>query len=135
MQKNWWAYVGASLLILALAGISLCMLWRSHRRSLFRRSPPQQPQIAKLNPGEWRFIVSGDSRNCGDVIMPVIATDSRRYAPSFYWHLGDLRAIYKIDEDMEAASANRGLILTCDDYHRRAWPDFISNSLRNSQAG
>jgi calcineurin-like phosphoesterase family protein len=129
MLKNWWAFVVASLLILVLAGISLCVLWRSHRRSQFRRRSPQQPQIVKLNPGEWRFIVSGDSRNCGDVIMPAIAADSRRYAPTFYWHLGDLRAIYKIDEDMEAASANNGLILTCDDYHRRAWPDFISNQI------
>lgn len=128
-NKNWWAFVVASLLILVLAGISLCMLWRSHRRSSFHRPPPSQPQIVQLNPGEWRFIVSGDSRNCGDVIMPAIASDSRRYAPSFYWHLGDLRAIYKIDEDMEAASANNGLILTCDDYHRRAWPDFISNQI------
>src|SRR5580693_8819054 len=128
MQKHWWAVV-ASLLILVLAGISLCGLCRSHTRSVFRRPPPQQPQIAKHNPGEWRFIVSGDSRNCGDVVMPGIAADSRRYAPSFYWHLGDLRAIYKIDEDIEAASANNGLILTCDDYHRRAWPDFISNQI------
>jgi hypothetical protein len=129
MKTNWWAFVVASLLILVLAGISLCGLWTSHRRSLFRRPPAQPPQIVKFNPGEWRFIVSGDSRNCGDVVMPAIAADSRRYAPSFYWHLGDLRAIYKIDEDMEAASANNGLILTCDDYHRRAWPDFISNQI------
>src|ERR1051326_6776073 len=41
--------------------------------------------------GTWRFIVSGDSRNCGDVVMPAIAADSlSKYQPSFYWHLGDL---------------------------------------------
>ena len=32
--------------------------------------------------------------------MPAIAAHSAQLAPSFYWHLGDLRAIYKIDEDM-----------------------------------
>ncbi len=128
MQKNWWVFVAVGLLILILAALCLCRLRRSHTRALFNR-PPQQVPTVKLNPGEWRFIVSGDSRNCGDVVMPAIAADSRRYAPSFYWHLGDLRAIYKTDEDMEAASANKGLILTCDDYHRRAWPDFISNQI------
>ncbi len=79
--------------------------------------------------GTWRFIVSGDSRNCGDVVMPSIAADSARYAPSFYWHLGDLRAIYKTDEDMEAASAKNGQILSCGAYHRRAWSDFIENQI------
>src|ERR1051326_7508089 len=50
--------------------------------------------------GTWRFIVSGDSRNCGDVVVPAIAADSaQRYRPSFYWHLGDLRAIYKRSEE------------------------------------
>jgi len=44
----------------------------------------------------WRFIVSGDSRNCGDIVVPAIAAQSSLFTPSFYWHLGDLRAIYKI---------------------------------------
>jgi len=82
-----------------------------------------------LIPGTWRFIVSGDSRNCGDVVMPAIAAHSLRYTPSFYWHLGDLRAIYKIDEDMEAASANDRQVLTCAAYNRRAWSDFIENQI------
>jgi len=34
-------------------------------------------------PGTWRFIVSGDSRNCGDVVMPAIAAHSLRSTPSF----------------------------------------------------
>lgn len=61
--------------------------------------------------------------------MPSIAVHSSRYAPSFYWHLGDLRAIYKTDEDMEAASAKQGLILSCAEYHRRAWPNFIDKQV------
>src|SRR5260370_25489119 len=55
--------------------------------------------------GPWRFIVSGDSRNCGDVVMPSIAADSARYATSFYCHLADLRAIYKADDHIEPDSA------------------------------
>ncbi len=80
-------------------------------------------------PGTWRFIVSGDSRNCGDVVMPAIAAHSARYAPSFYWHLGDLRAIYKIDEDMAAEAGKAGDALTCDVYLKLAWPDFIQNQI------
>lgn len=88
---------------------------------------------AKFEPAEegaWRFIVSGDSRNCGDVVMPAIAADSvPRYQPSFYWHLGDLRAIYKIDEDMAFAELKAGRYLGCENYVKRAWPDFIENQI------
>jgi hypothetical protein len=86
-------------------------------------------RVEPLATGTWRFILSGDSRNCGDVVMPAIAAHSLRYAPSFYWHLGDLRAIYKIDEDMQGASANERQVLTCAAYHRRAWSDFIENQI------
>lgn len=82
-----------------------------------------------LPAGSWRFIVSGDSRNCGDVVMPAIAAQSRQYHPKFYWHLGDLRAIYKIDEDMAAAAALRDQPLSCTTYQRRAWGDFIQNQV------
>ena len=77
----------------------------------------------------WHFVVSGDSRNCGDVVMPTIATHSLRYAPAFYWHLGDLRAIYKIDEDMRAEYSSEDEILSCDVYYRRAWSDFVRNQV------
>jgi len=30
---------------------------------------------------------------------------------------------------MEAAAAKKGLILSCAEYHRRAWPDFIENQI------
>jgi hypothetical protein len=79
--------------------------------------------------GSWRFIVSGDSRNCGDLVMPAIAAHSRQFAPEFYWHLGDLRAIYKIDEDMAYAAQNRGQALSCDNYQRTAWDDFVENQI------
>src|SRR5215472_2540584 len=49
---------------------------------------------------EWRFVVPGDSRNCGDVIMPAIAEAATRHQASFYLHLGDFRAIYDFDQDM-----------------------------------
>lgn len=82
-----------------------------------------------LPEGSWRFIVSGDSRNCGDLIMPAIAAHSAQFDPAFYWHLGDLRAIYKIDEDMAAAAALTGPKLTCDIYERLAWIDFVENQI------
>ena len=40
--------------------------------------------------------------------MPAISAHSAQFAPSFYWHLGDLRAIYKIDEDMASETENQG---------------------------
>jgi hypothetical protein len=34
--------------------------------------------------------------------MPSIAMAARANQASFYWHLGDLRAIYDFDEDFKA---------------------------------
>jgi hypothetical protein len=78
--------------------------------------------------GSWRFIVSGDSRNCGDVIVPAIAANSAQFSPTFYWHLGDLRAIYKIDEDI-AFAADKNHTLSCTTYHKIAWDDFIEHQI------
>ncbi len=85
--------------------------------------------VPPLPEGSWRFIVSGDSRNCGDIVMPAIAAQSVQFAPSFYWHLGDLRAIYKVDEDMAFAAAVNGNFLSCSLYLSRAWPDFIDHQI------
>src|ERR1700745_2803239 len=88
-----------------------------------------KPSKAESPKGAWRFIVSGDSRNCGDVVMPAIAAHSARFTPSFYWHLGDLRAISRIDEDMHCAAQKAGQVLTFDNYQRRAWNDFVENQI------
>ena len=92
-------------------------------------SAAKVPTATTLAEGYWRFIVAGDSRNCGDIIMPAIAHHSAQFVPAFYWHLGDLRAIYKIDEDMSFAAQNKAEVLTCDNYQRRAWSDFVENQI------
>ncbi|HEY3827474.1 MAG TPA: hypothetical protein VGL82_23135 [Bryobacteraceae bacterium] len=80
----------------------------------------------------WKFAVSGDSRNCGDVVMPAIASGVLQNGASFYWHLGDFRAIYDFDEDL-APPAKLGLNaphLTITDYLMKAWPDFIDRQIQ-----
>src|SRR5947199_361759 len=47
--------------------------------------------------GSWHFVVAGDSRNCGDVVMPAIAEAAKNNNAKFYWHLGDWRAIITLD--------------------------------------
>src|SRR6266481_7779973 len=49
----------------------------------------------------WRFLASGDSRNCGDVVMPAIAETAKKYQAAFYWHLGDIRWTSSFDEDLQ----------------------------------
>lgn len=54
-------------------------------------------------PGTWYFAVSGDSRDCGDLIVPKIAraiADDREHPAAFYWHLGDFRRMYGPDCDV-----------------------------------
>src|ERR1700682_1272751 len=75
----------------------------------------------------WKFAVSGDSRNCGDIVMPAIASGVRNSGAEFYWHLGDFRAIYTFDEDM-VPPAKLGLPpkpMYIATYLSAAWPDFI----------
>ena len=71
----------------------------------------------------WTFAVSGDSRNCGDVVMPSIAAAAAKDHAAFYWHLGDLRAIYGVDEDYQHDPEHRGKIIAKDDYLKDAWDD------------
>jgi hypothetical protein len=82
-------------------------------------------------PGSWKFAVSGDSRNCGDIVMPAIAAGVRKSGAVFYWHLGDFRAVYLVDEDM-SPPAQLGLhnkpIETLT-YLKEAWPDFIAHQI------
>ena len=50
----------------------------------------------------WTFAVSGDSRNCGDFVMPAIAAKVKAEKDVFYWHLGDFRWISSPDQDLQA---------------------------------
>src|ERR1700742_2448440 len=80
----------------------------------------------------WKFAVSGDSRNCGDIVMPAIADSVLKSGASFYWHLGDFRAIYDFDEDMvpPASLQLKTPPLTVRSSLGKAWPDFIEHQLR-----
>jgi hypothetical protein len=77
----------------------------------------------------WSFAVSGDSRNCGDIVMPGIAEGVRADKAQFYWHSGDYRANYDFDQDLLAGPEYRSRHLSIADYQRIAWQDFISQQL------
>lgn len=82
-------------------------------------------------PRPLRFAVSGDSRNCGDIVMPAIAEAASKDGASLYWHLGDLRAMYDFDVDMtkRADRVATNNTLTIADYQNLAWPDFIQQQI------
>jgi hypothetical protein len=84
--------------------------------------------VAQPAASPWTFAVSGDSRNCGDFVMPAIAAKVKAEGDLFYWHLGDFRWIAQPDQDMKAmepAGSNRSLA----DYRRRAWDDFLAHQM------
>ncbi|HXA20579.1 MAG TPA: hypothetical protein VN380_26605 [Thermoanaerobaculia bacterium] len=83
--------------------------------------PPQAP---------WQFVVAGDSRNCGDVVMPAIAAAASKDGAKFYWHLGDWRAIYTFDQDMVQAATMAGKSLQLQSYLFTAFQDAIDNQLK-----
>ena len=91
----------------------------------------------------WYFAVSGDSRDCGDLIMPKIARSIEsirdRTPAEFYWHLGDFRRMYDIDCDMlkrkypsfDCKNRPAGGLAPTDmnDYLTNAWDDFIQHQV------
>jgi hypothetical protein len=80
-------------------------------------------------PVAWRFVVSGDSRNCGDVVMPAIAASAQKQGADFYWHLGDFRYIQAIDEDIQHEGIYRTHPLDQAAYLKMAWNDFVANQM------
>jgi hypothetical protein len=86
-------------------------------------SLPAQTQSA--SGGTWKFAVSGDSRNCGDIVMPAIAASVISNGAEFYWHLGDFRALSNFDEDYRRTHPNASI----STYFKDAWPDFIQHQL------
>ncbi len=81
--------------------------------------------LAGQSGGSWRFVVSGDSRNCGDIVMPAIAAGAKADGAAFFWHLGDDRAIYDFDQDYRALHPKASI----SQYEAQAWPDFIKHQL------
>ncbi len=75
----------------------------------------------------WHFAVAGDSRNCGDVVMPSIAADAQSAQAAFYWHLGDLRATYDFDDDFRALHPKASIA----EYLSTAWLDFERNQIES----
>jgi hypothetical protein len=97
--------------------------------SLLASTGLAQTSRHQQNTPEWNFAVSGDSRNCGDVVMPLIAAGAIKNDAAFYWHLGDLRAIYGADEDYQNSPEHRGKAVRKDEYLKDAWDDFIQNQI------
>jgi hypothetical protein len=89
------------------------------------------PLTAQNPAAAWKFAVSGDSRNCGDIVMPAIAAGVLTSGANFYWHLGDFRAIYTFDEDLVPPAALKlpTKPLNIITYETTAWPDFIAHQV------
>src|SRR5215831_21265982 len=104
-------YVGC--LILAFA------LFSGHTRA----------QDQKVATQTWYFAASGDSRNCGDIVVPAIAADARKHDVAFYWHLGDLRLTSGPDQDFLAEMAHEGKPADLAEYAKDEWDDFIQNQI------
>jgi hypothetical protein len=87
--------------------------------------------VAAQQPGgaPWRFVVSGDSRNCGDVVMPGIAETAKKNQAAFYWHLGDLRLTSGFDEDIQHEPEHIKKPLSVAEYETIEWPDFIDSQI------
>jgi Calcineurin-like phosphoesterase len=80
--------------------------------------------------GSWKFLASGDSRNCGDVVMPGIAETARKNNVAFYWHLGDLRKTSDFDEDIQHQPEHIAKPLSITAYYAIEWTDYIESQIK-----
>lgn len=87
--------------------------------------PTPRPSAGK----SWTFVVGGDSRNCGDVVMPAVAAGAAAAHAQLYWHLGDFRAIFDFDQDFLSQPERAGRHVAIADYERQAWDDFIQSQI------
>jgi hypothetical protein len=112
----------------ALLAVALFVATGSGTKAQQSAQKPAQAPHQSID-GTWTFAVSGDSRNCGDVVMPAIAAGVINSGANFYWHLGDYRAIYNFDEDMQHQPEHVAKPLSIYDYEQTAWDDFIRNQI------
>jgi len=97
--------VKAGLVLTAAILLLIGVLCLRERRSVTETY--KHVATMKLPPTpSWTFAVSGDSRNCGDLVVPTIAANVSKHAAQFYWHLGDFRFIALVDEDMQCGPAH-----------------------------
>ncbi len=113
------------------AVIPLALSWLSASPPAFAgTSHPGQQRRPAAQRVLWKFAISGDSRNCGDVVMPAIAAAVQKSKASFYWHLGDFRKMFAVDEDIQHQPTYIGKPLSLPEYHQMAWDDFIQHQLK-----
>jgi len=88
------------------------------------------PQVGRAQQAttDWTFAVSGDSRNCGDFVVPAIAAKVKAEKDAFYWHLGDFRAMTGTDEDLQSMQPDDKK-LTKEEYQPIAWDDFLKRQM------
>ncbi len=100
-RRLWLIWASACCVILAAFAMKSSAQGHSekHPRTISSAVPASAP--SQESPQPWTFAVSGDSRNCGDIVMPAISAGVRNDGARFYWHLGDFRAIYNFDEDIQ----------------------------------
>ncbi|MGB8509635.1 MAG: metallophosphoesterase [Pyrinomonadaceae bacterium] len=134
--------VNAACVLLMLMNSFVCVKAASARRMKKRSAAVAAVPVEKG--GSMFIAVSGDSRDCGDLIMPKVArdiADNRTQAPvEFYWHLGDLRAMYRIDCDMLLLKYPNAQCPVqpgqgpepnaFNDYLKFAWDDYIERQIK-----
>jgi hypothetical protein len=117
-----WHVIFEGMKIMRIAGAVLAALCVAI--ALAYRSP-----TAIAQPAAWVFAASGDSRNCGDIVMPAIAEGVLKHQARFYWHLGDLRKVQDFDEDMAHQPERLKRPMTIVEYENQAWNDYIDNQI------
>lgn len=114
LVKTGWRLSALAVLLAGCTG--------GHGRVHLGAAEPEAAATGKV----WRFAVAGDSRDCGDVVMPAIAHSALRHQVAFYWHLGDFRKMSEVDADMAQQYQNN---LRLQDYRRDAWGDFLAHQI------
>ena len=108
---------------------TLALFAAANAESPAQTADQEKSAVAETKLESFSFAVSGDSRNCGDVVMPAIAARVKQSAASFYWHLGDFRVISNFDEDIQHQPEHLTKPVSIAAYEQLAWDDFLQNQI------
>jgi len=116
-------------ILLVAAASALAFLAGGQVSSHAQTDGQKSASAPRPKPAPWKFAVSGDSRNCGDVVMPAIASRVQQTGARFYWHLGDFRKMTTADEDIQHQPEHRAATLSEAEYTELAWKDFLDSQI------
>ena len=120
------------LQVLVTAIVLVFVIWKLGPLAnvlVVKKEPPKQSKLCQRRRAPGGSSSSGDSRNCGDVVMPAIAANSMSGTGLPSTGISAMFAPCTKLMKTWFGRARRLASTQCESYHNRAWQDFIDHQI------